>query len=61
MLGTTPYPRNLYVSWTPDGQWLAMPELGTIRLWHNGRDEQILNFDGLNCTNAAWVDRLEGE
>ncbi len=61
VLGTTPYPRHFYASWTPDGQWLAMPELGTIRLWRNGRDEQILNFDGLNCTNAAWVDRLEGE
>ncbi|MBK8901404.1 MAG: hypothetical protein IPM53_09490 [Anaerolineaceae bacterium] len=59
VLGTTPYPRHFYASWTPDGQWLALPELGTIRLWHNGRDEQILNFDGLNCTNAAWVDRME--
>jgi hypothetical protein len=59
VLGTTPYPRHFYASWTPDGQWLALPELGTIRLWHNGRDEQILNFEGLNCTNAAWVDRME--
>lgn len=59
VLGATSLPRHFYASWTPDGQWLALPELGTIRLWHNGRDEQILNFDGLNCTNVAWVARLE--
>lgn len=57
--GKTPYPRHFYASWSPDGQWLAIPELGYIRLWHNGSDEQLLTFDELNCTNAAWVDRME--
>ncbi|MCB9008391.1 MAG: hypothetical protein H6656_13650 [Ardenticatenaceae bacterium] len=57
--GETLYPRHFYASWSPDGQWLAMPELGYIRLWQNGRDEQLLNFDNLDCTNAAWVARME--
>ncbi len=56
--GETMYPRHFYASWSPDGKWLAMPELGYIRLWH-GRDEHLLNFDNLDCTNAGWVDRLE--
>ncbi|MCB8981132.1 MAG: PD40 domain-containing protein [Ardenticatenaceae bacterium] len=59
VLGTTSLPHHFYASWTPDGEWLAMPELGTIRLWHNGLDEHILNFDGLNCTNAAWINTIE--
>lgn len=57
--GRSALPRHFYASWTSDGEWLALPELGYIRLWHDGSDEQILNFDGLNCTNAAWVDRME--
>ncbi len=58
LAGETVYPRHFYASWSPDGEWLAMPELGYIRLWH-GRDEHLLNFDDLNCTNAGWVDRME--
>jgi hypothetical protein len=57
--GETALPRHFYASWSPDGQWLAMPELGYIRLWHRGEDERLLNFDGLACTNAAWVARIE--
>ena len=56
--GQTVYPRHFYASWSPDGQWLALPELGYLRLWH-GRDEHLLNFDNLNCTNASWVARME--
>ncbi|VAW33660.1 hypothetical protein MNBD_CHLOROFLEXI01-214 [hydrothermal vent metagenome] len=59
LLGETPYPRHFYASWSPDGQWLAMPELGYVRLWHNGRDEQLLTFDNLSCTNVAWVNKIE--
>lgn len=57
--GETAFPHHFYASWSPDGQWLAIPELGYIRLWHNGRDEQLLAFDHLNCTNAGWVIRIE--
>lgn len=59
LLGETALPRHFYASWSPDGEWLAMPELGYIRLWHNGRDEQLLTFDDLSCTNAVWVDKME--
>jgi len=59
LLGETPYPRHFYASWSPDGQWLAMPELGYVRLWHNGQDEQLLTFDNLSCTNVAWVNKIE--
>ena len=55
----TGYPPHFYASWSPDSQWLAMPELGYIRLWHNSTDERLLKFDNLFCTNAAWVDRME--
>ncbi|MCB8928074.1 MAG: WD40 repeat domain-containing protein [Ardenticatenaceae bacterium] len=57
--GDSALPRHFYASWSPDGAWLAMPEMGYIRLWHNGRDERLLNFEGLGCTNAAWVARME--
>jgi hypothetical protein len=57
--GETIYPRHFYASWSPDREWLAMPELGYIRLWRNGSDERLLNFDDLDCTNAAWVARME--
>ncbi len=56
--GETAYPRHFYASWSPNGEWLAMPELGYIRLWH-GRDEHLLNFDDLNCTNAGWLNKME--
>jgi hypothetical protein len=59
LIGETLYPRHFYASWSPDDAWLAMPELGYIRLWHEGEDEQLLSFEHLNCTNAAWVDRME--
>ncbi len=57
--GETAFPSHFYASWSPDGQWLAMPELGYIRLWRQGADERLLNFEGLACTNAAWVARME--
>ena len=59
VLGKTLYPHHFYASWSPDGDWLAMPELGYIRLWHKGADEQLLSFAHLNCTNVAWVDRMK--
>lgn len=58
LLGETQYPRHFYADWSPDGEWLAMPELGYIRLWH-GWDEHLLDFENLNCTNAGWIDRME--
>lgn len=57
--GSTPLPRHFYANWSPDGEWLAVPELGYIRLWHKGGDERLLNFADLGCTNAVWVDRIE--
>lgn len=56
--GTTALPRHFYANWSPDGDWLVMPENGYLRLWHAATDERLLNFEGLACTNAAWVDRM---
>ena len=59
LLGDTPFPRHFYASWSADGDWLAVPELGAIRLWHNGWDERLLTFADLSCANAAWVNKIE--
>ena len=58
LLGDTPFPRHFYTSWSADGDWLAVPELGAIRLWHDGWDERLLTFDDLSCANAAWVNKM---
>ena len=59
LLGSTPLPRHFYASWSSDGDWLAIPEMGYLRLWYRGVDERLLNFEGVTCTNVAWVDRIE--
>lgn len=58
LAGGAALPRHFYASWSPDGDWLVMPENGYLRLWHRVVDERLLNFADLGCTNAAWVDRM---
>ncbi|MEZ4590255.1 MAG: hypothetical protein R3D55_03830 [Chloroflexota bacterium] len=57
--GSTSLPRHFYASWSPNGDWLVLPENGYLRLWQRGSNERLLNFEGLGCVNAAWVDRIE--
>ncbi|MCA9917023.1 MAG: hypothetical protein KC445_03680 [Anaerolineales bacterium] len=56
--GSTALPRHFYANWSAAGDWLVLPENGYLRLWYDGTDERLLNFEGLACTNAAWVDRM---